>query len=91
MFEDKDWVFRRATEADADAVRDLVRVFYGKYVAAMGWESRPMTADYIAVIENHHVWIVEEGGEILAALLLVVESDAMTFENASVSEWLQGF
>ncbi len=50
-----------------------------------------MTADYIAVIENHHVWIVEEGGEILAALLLVVEPDAMTLENAAVSEWLQGF
>ena len=50
-----------------------------------------MTADYIAVIENHHVWIVEEGGEIPAALLLVVEPDAMTFENASVSGLLQGF
>ena len=69
----------------------LVRAVCGKYVAAMGRESRPMTADYIAVIENHHVWIVEEGGEIPAALLLVVEPDAMTFENASVSELLQGF
>ena len=90
MFEDKDWVFRRATEADADAVRDLVRAVYGKYVAAMGRESRPMTADYIAAIENHQVWIVEEGGEILAVLVLIAEPDAMTLENVAVSERLQG-
>ena len=49
-----------------------------------------MTADYIAVIENHQVWIVEEGGEILAALVLVAEPDAMTLENVAVSERLQG-
>ena len=90
MFEDKDWAFRRATEADADAVRDLVRAVYGKYVAAMGRESRPMTADYIAAIENHQVWIVEEGGEILAVLVLIAEPDAMTLENVAVSERLQG-
>jgi len=90
MFDDKDWVFRRATEADADAVRDLVRAFYGEYVAAMGWESRPMTADYIAAIENYQVWIVEEGGEILAVLVLIAEPDAMTLENVAVSERLQG-
>ncbi|MGB0554850.1 MAG: hypothetical protein ACPGQV_20145 [Alphaproteobacteria bacterium] len=90
MFEDKDWVFRRATEADADAVRDLVWAVYGKYVAAMGRKSRPMTADYIAAIENHQVWIVEEGGEILAVLVLIAEPDAMTLENVAVSERLQG-
>ena len=91
MFEDKDWVFRRATKADADAVRDSCGRSAVSTSRPWGGESRPMTADYIAVIENHHVWIVEEGGEILAALLLVVEPDAMKFENAAVSEWLQGF
>jgi N-acetylglutamate synthase-like GNAT family acetyltransferase len=86
MFEDKDWVFRRATEADADAVRAV----YGKDVAAVGRESRPMTADYIAAIENHQVCIVEEGGEILAVLVLIAEPDAMTLEYVAVSERLQG-
>lgn len=90
MFAAEGWSFRRAVIGDAARVRDLVRAVYGKYVAAMGRESRPMTADYKAAIENHQVWVVEDGGEMLAVLVLIAEPDAMTLENVAVSERLQG-
>jgi N-acetylglutamate synthase-like GNAT family acetyltransferase len=90
MFAVEGWSLRRAVIGDAGRARDLVRAVYGKYVAAMGRESRPMTADYKAAIENHQVWIVEDGGEMLAVLVLIAEPDAMILENVAVSERLQG-
>ena len=36
MFETEGWIFRCADAGDATAVRELVRVAYGGYVARMG-------------------------------------------------------
>jgi len=90
MFETEGWTFRRAAAADAKLVRDLVRAAYGGYVARMGRESKPMTADYDAAIRNHQVWVLFDGAALLAVLELIAEPDSFVLENIAVENDLQG-
>ena len=59
---------RRATPADAAAVRDLTRAAYAKWVPVLGREPKPMTADYDAAIRDQVVDMLHLDGE-LAALI----------------------
>ena len=59
---------RRALPADANAVREVTRAAYAKWVPVIGREPRPMTADYDAAVAKHRIDLAYVGGE-LAALI----------------------
>ena len=56
-----DLVLRRAQASDAPAIRALVRAAYHPYVARIGREPMPMTADYDRAVIEHQVWLFEDG------------------------------
>ena len=59
---------RRATPADAGAVRDLTRAAYAKWVPVIDREPKPMTADYGVAIRDHMVELLHLDGELIAVI-----------------------
>jgi GNAT superfamily N-acetyltransferase len=81
---------RRATPADAKAVRDLSRAAYAKWVPLIGREPLPMTADYDRAIANHIIELLEEGGQLLALIEMIQQEDHLLVENVAVRPDQQG-
>ncbi|MFT3696834.1 MAG: GNAT family N-acetyltransferase [Kofleriaceae bacterium] len=77
---------RRATRADVDAVRSLVRAAYAPWVPVIGREPRPMTADYARAIDEHVVEILDD----IAVLEMVAEPDCLLIVNIAVAPDHQG-
>lgn len=81
---------RRATAEDVEAIRELTRLAYAKWVPVIGREPWPMTADYAQAIERHRIDLayVEE---VLAGLVETVpQPDHWLIENVAVSPAFQG-
>ncbi len=81
---------RRAVAADAAAISVCVRVAYAKYVPRLGREPKPMTVEYGCSIAEHQVWVAEEPGRLVGALVLVRHTDHLLIENISVMPEAQG-
>lgn len=76
---------RRAGPADASAVRDLTRAAYAQWVAPMGCEPRPMTADYDRAVLEHRVDLVEAGDTLLALVETALRPDDLLIVNLAVA------
>lgn len=81
---------RRATAADAPAIKALVLDAYAKYVPRIGRPPAPMIADYAAGVARHQMWIAEDGNGLAAVLELVPEDTALLIENIAVAPGRQG-
>jgi len=81
---------RRARAEDAPAIAALVDRAYEKYVERIGRKPRPMTADYDKAVATHQMWVVEDGGVLVAALELIPEKDVLLIENIAVDPARQG-
>mgnify|MGYP001766703816 CR=1 FL=1 len=78
---DGDVVIRSAVAADAEAVRDLTRRAYAKWVPAIGREPLPMGFDQAAAIRDDRVEVMEIDGGIVGVAHLVVEDERVLLEN----------
>jgi ribosomal protein S18 acetylase RimI-like enzyme len=81
---------RRATPADAAAIRDLTRAAYTRWVAVIGREPRPMTADYDAAVRDHLVDLLHLDSELVALIEIRPEVDHLLIVNVAVSPAYQG-
>lgn len=81
---------RRATPADAAAIRDLTRAAYAKWVPVIGREPKPMTVDYDAAVRDHVVDLLEANGELAALIEMLPETDHLLIVNVAVSPARQG-
>lgn len=81
---------RRARPADAAAIAGLVDRAYEKYLPRIGRPPAPMLADYPDVVRRHQVWVAEESGAIVAALVLIPEADTLLLDNIAVDPAHQG-
>jgi len=75
---------RRATPADAGAVRELTRSAYAKWVPIVGREPRPMTADYAAAVAEHVIDLFERDGTLVALIEMKPEADHLLIVNIAV-------
>ena len=81
---------RRATAADADAVRDCVHAAYRHYVERIGSKPGPMLDDYEEVIRERPVHVAESAGKIVGVLVLDVTDEGFLLENVAVDPAVKG-
>ena len=75
---------RPARADDARAMTDLARAAYAPYVARIGREPAPMTADYTAIADAGDAWVAEEGERVVGLLVLRLREDHVLLENVAV-------
>ena len=83
-------IFKRAGAADAQAVRELTRAVYAKWIPIIGREPLPMTTDYEKAVVDHWIDLVERDGRLIALIEMIPRSDHLYVENVAVSEAHQG-
>nr|WP_090276994.1 GNAT family N-acetyltransferase [Mycolicibacterium komanii]CRL70804.1 acetyltransferase [Mycolicibacterium komanii] len=81
---------RRATQADAQAVEQLVHESFHKYVARIGKPPAPMLADYGSVVTTSRVWVLDADGAIVGALVDEVHDDHLLLDTVAVASGAQG-
>jgi GNAT superfamily N-acetyltransferase len=81
---------RRATAADAAAVRDLTCAAYAKWVPAIGREPLPMAADYDRAVSEHVVDLLEEEGILIALIEMAPADGRLLIVNIAVRPDRQG-
>jgi Cys-tRNA(Pro) deacylase len=81
---------RRARPDDVRAITALVDAAYGDYVALIGRKPEPMLADHARAVAEHEVWVVDEGGEVLAVAELIDRDEDLWIENVAVAPDHQG-
>jgi ribosomal protein S18 acetylase RimI-like enzyme len=81
---------RRGGRADAAAIRELTRAAYAKWVARVGREPLPMTADYDAATAEHRFDLLYADGVLVALIETVDEGSGLLVENVAVSPERQG-
>jgi ribosomal protein S18 acetylase RimI-like enzyme len=81
---------RRATVADASAIRALTRAAYAKWVPLIGREPLPMAADYEHAVRHHLIDLLYDGGELAALIEMIAGEGHLLIENVAVSPGFQG-
>jgi len=75
---------RRATPADAPSVSEITDLAYARYLALLGRKPQPMTADHLAMVSEHQVWLLVEGDRALAVLELIDEPGCALIYSVAV-------
>ena len=81
---------RPAAAADAAAVARCVEAAYSPYVERIGERPGPMLDHYPQVVRDHRVFVVESGGEIAGAIVLIEERGTVLLDNVAVLPSRQG-
>jgi GNAT superfamily N-acetyltransferase len=79
-----------ATAEDVGAIRSLTREAYSKWVAVIGREPKPMTADYAAAVKKHRIDLLYLDGKIAGLIEMIPDAHHLLIENVAVSPALQG-
>ena len=85
-----DDTIRLARADEAVAVQALVALAYAPYIARIGREPAPMTADYLALIARGVVYLLPGGAGPRGLLVAYPDGDALFIENVAVSPREQG-
>jgi N-acetylglutamate synthase-like GNAT family acetyltransferase len=85
-----DLPIRRATAADAPAIRDLTRLAYRKWVPLIGREPLPMSADYERAVREHLIDLAERDDVLAGLVEMIPEPDHLLVENIAVRPDHQG-
>ena len=81
---------RPATAADAAAIARCVEAAYSPYIERIGGPPGPMLDDYTETIRNHRVFVIDSGGEIVGAIVLIEERGTILLDNVAVLPSRQG-
>jgi ribosomal protein S18 acetylase RimI-like enzyme len=81
---------RIATAGDVARIGAIAHAAYVKYVARIGREPAPMTADYEAEIAAHRVVVIESDGKVSGYMVAWPDPDAYFIDNIAVDPVCQG-
>ncbi|MFI5915214.1 GNAT family N-acetyltransferase [Dactylosporangium sp. NPDC051541] len=79
-----------AGSGDVQVVREIVLAAFSHYVARIGREPAPMTADYPELVAGGHVWVARLGTGAVGALVAVPMPDHLLLETIAVLPSAQG-
>ena len=83
-------IIRRAHASDALGITTCVEAAYHQYISRIGKPPGPMMDDYNVVIKQHQVFIAEESGNIIGALVLRQFEQGILLDNVAVHPQHQG-
>jgi GNAT superfamily N-acetyltransferase len=83
-------IVRRADAADAEAIADLTRQAYAKWVPLIGREPLPMQADYGQAVRAHRFDLLFEDGDFAALIETTPQDDLLLIVNVAVRPDRQG-
>jgi GNAT superfamily N-acetyltransferase len=75
---------RRATSADIRIIGEITRAAYAQWVAVIGREPKPMTADYARAVTEHVIDLLEEDGHPIALIETIPTPAHLLIENIAV-------
>jgi carbohydrate kinase (thermoresistant glucokinase family) len=81
---------RKARAGDAPRLQAIARTAFATYVARMGREPAPMSANYAAAVAAGHAIVAEGDGVIVGYLIGWPEGDAYFVENVAIDPARQG-
>src|SRR5688572_7456604 len=81
---------REAGAGDAEAVLDVVRRAFVKYMPRIGQEPWPMGVDYAVPIGRGHCRVAESGGRIVGVLVLEPADGFLHLDVIAVAPEAQG-
>jgi GNAT superfamily N-acetyltransferase len=81
---------RRATPADAAAIRDVTRAAYARWVPVIGREPLPMRVDYDAAVLSHRFDLLVRGLAVRAVIETDLRDGHLWIENIAVHPDHQG-
>jgi GNAT superfamily N-acetyltransferase len=81
---------RPAVSADAEAIRELTRTAYAKWVALIGREPLPMQADYQRAVAEHTIDLLIDGDALVGLIETISRPDHLWIENVAVAPEWQG-
>jgi len=83
-------IIRPAEAADNSAVRAYSRSAYAVFADRLGYEPKPMVADYGEVIAERRVRVVLDGDTLAGVLVLLPEPNHLLIYSIAVRPELQG-
>jgi GNAT superfamily N-acetyltransferase len=81
---------RPAIAVDVPAIAEIVDQAYRHYIARIGKPPGPMLDDYAARVSEGVVWVLEQGAEIAAIIVLLPAPNYLLLDNIAVSPTRQG-
>lgn len=81
---------RIARPEDVATIADIVRAAYTPYIARIGREPGPMLDDYDTLVRQGNVQVLEEGGAVVAILVLLPCDDHLLLDNIAVAPAAHG-
>jgi ribosomal protein S18 acetylase RimI-like enzyme len=81
---------RAANAADVPTIGEIVDQAYRHYIARIGKPPGPTLDDYAARVSEGVVWVLEEGDEIAAIIVLLPAPNYLLLDNIAVSPTHQG-
>ncbi len=83
-------IIRQATPGDSTAVMDCSRSAYEKFAQRLGYQPKPMIADYAELIAELRVWVLVEGDDLAGVLVLLPEPEHLLVYSVAIQPALQG-
>lgn len=80
---DKNWLLRKATAGDADALAACIDAAYAPYAERID-DLPPVSADIANEIDRYQVWVADIAGDIAGGVVLIPEDGFMMLANVAV-------
>ena len=77
---------------DVAQIANCVEAAYQHYIERMGKPPGPMLDDYVAVVQDHHVFVAQsiQNNDIVGLLVLIEKEDDLLLDNIAVHPNFQG-